>query len=328
MAKKILPNSIIGVFGSEKFNLISAATAAVELWHGQINSLRQVSNSANYVFSFIESREKRYLRLTPSCERTEKQIKAELDFVVYLQQSGKINAMLPIASANKQFIEELNFAENSLFACVFEEAEGERFRYDSANDNKKHFTLRGRTLGKIHALSKTYVPSDNLRRFTWDEDKLLLEAGAFLPKSEKIIWRKFEELKEQLRNYPKSSETFGLIHGDFGETNYRYQNDKLNIFDFDDCCYHWFLYDIAVTIYPHGWRKEGRQLLDWLLEGYAENMQLNATLAEVTMFCEWRLIYMFLVYAKKWGFENLSEQQAAWFTRKRENIARGYEWQI
>ena len=306
---------------------MSAATAAVELWNGQINSLVQISDSANYVFSFVESGERRYLRLTPNGERTEKQIEAELDFVTFLHQGG-ISAALPIPSVAGRLIEEINYAESSLFACVFESAEGKRFRYDSAKSNKKHFRLRGKTLGQIHALSKTYVPSENLRRFTWDEDKLLLEAGAFLPKSEKIIWRKFEELKEQLQNYPKSSETFGLIHGDFGETNYRYQNDKLNVFDFDDCCYHWFLYDIAVSVYPHGWRKEARQLLDWLLEGYAENMKLIATLAEVTMFCEWRLIYMFLVYAEKWGFGNLSERQAAWFAQKRENIARGYEWQI
>lgn len=326
--KAIFPNSTIGIFGSEKFNLKSAAADAVELWRGQINSLEPISDSANYLFSFIESGEKRYLRLILSSERTEEQIKAELDFVIYLRQRGKVNTMMPIASANNRFVEKLNFADVSLFACVFEQAEGESFRYNSTQENKEHFRLRGKTLAQIHALSKTYVPSGNLRRFTWDEDKLLLEAGAFLPKSEKIIWRKFEELKEQLQNYPKSSETFGLIHGDFGETNYRNQKDKLNVFDFDDCCYHWFLYDIAVSVYPHGWRKEGRQLLDWLLEGYAENMQLNVTLAEVTMFCEWRLIYMFLVYARKWGFENLSEQQSLWLAQKRENITQGYLWQM
>jgi Ser/Thr protein kinase RdoA (MazF antagonist) len=117
-----------------------------------------------------------------------------------------------------------------------------------------------------------------------------------------------------------------LIHGDFGETNYRFQGDRLTVFDFDDCCRHWFAYDLAVTIYPHGWRREGLQLLEHLLEGYAEKTSLNTTLAELTMFCQWRQIYMFLVYARKWGFNDLSPQQAEWFARKRENIVRGYEW--
>jgi Ser/Thr protein kinase RdoA (MazF antagonist) len=297
------------------------------LWHGDENSLQQVSDSTNYVYSFIKAGKKCYLRLTPNNVRAKNQIAAELDFVAFLR-SGGVNAMPPVPSVAGRLIEEVNFAENVLSACVFEEAEGARFTYDSGESNKKHFKLRGQTLGQIHMLSKTYLPSGHLRRFAWNEDQLLLEAKTFLPASEKIIWREFEELKEQLENYPKSIETFGLVHGDFGETNYRYQTDRLNIFDFDDCCYHWFLYDIAVTIYPHGWRDEGRQLLDLLLEGYAGEMPLIVTLDDVTMFCRWRLVYMFLVTARKWGLRDLTPQQSEWLARKRENIAHGYKWQI
>jgi hypothetical protein len=85
---------------------------------------------------------------------------------------------------------------------------------------------------------------------------------------------------------------------------------------------------LAVSIYPHGWRKEGLRLLDSLLKGYGEKTDLSFSLAEITMFCQWRLIYMFLVYAKKWGFKGLTTQQIEWFRLKRENIARGYLWQI
>jgi Ser/Thr protein kinase RdoA (MazF antagonist) len=301
------------------------ANTAVKLWHGDTELLRYVGDSANPVYSFIESGETLYLRLTSSCYRTKEQIEAELDFIAYLHRGG-ISAMLPVPSTAGRLIEELPFANSSLFACVFEEAKGECFRYAPSKHNKEHFRLRGRTLGRIHALSKGYVPSDGFRRFAWDEDKLLLNVNDFLPQSEKIIWREHDVLKERLQDHAKSSQTYGLIHGDFGETNYRYQDDRLNVFDFDDCCYHWFAYDLAITIYPHGWRKEGLRLLDWLLEGYSESMQVDMTLADVTMFCQWRLIYMFFVYARKWGFEDLSEQQAEWFAKKRENIAHGYKW--
>jgi len=301
------------------------ANTAVELWHGVIGSLQHVSDSANHVYSFIESGETRYLRLISSYDRTKQQVEAELDFIAYLRRGG-VSAMLPLSSSAGRLIEEFPLANSLLFACVFEEAKGERFSYDSVASHQEHFRLRGRTLGQIHALSKAYLPSDSFRRFAWNEDKLLLDINCFLPKSEKIVWREYDVLKERLNDYPTSSQTYGLIHGDFGETNYRYRDARLNIFDFDDCCYHWFAYDLAITIYPHGWRREGLQLLDWLLEGYSENMQLDVKLADITMFCQWRLLYMFLVYARKWDFENLSEQQAEWFARKRENIARGYTW--
>jgi len=301
------------------------ANAAVKLWRGDNESLEYFGDSANYVYSFTESSETRYLRLIPSFKRTKGQIEAELDFITYLNRGG-VNSVLPVSSVMGRLVEEMSSANSLLFACVFEEAKGERFRYDSAKSNKEHFKLRGRTLGKIHALSKVYVSSASSHRFIWDEDKLLIDANDFLPKSEKIVWREYDVLKEHLQNRPKSNQTYGLIHGDFGETNYRNQDGCLNIFDFDDCCYHWFAHDLAVTIYPHGWRKEGLQLLAWLLEGYSEYVSLNVSHAEITMFCQWRLIYMFFVYARKWGFENLSQQQANWFAQKRENIARGYKW--
>jgi Ser/Thr protein kinase RdoA (MazF antagonist) len=303
------------------------AKTAVELWGGVGGSLRCVSRSANRVYSFTESGRRRYLRLTSSADRTKAHVEAELDFIAHLRRGG-VGAMPPLPSSAGLLVEELPAPGGVTFACVFEEAEGARFRYDPAVDNEAHFRLRGRTLGRIHALSKAYVPPGGFRRFSWDEDRLWLEAEDFLPESERVVRRAYDELKERLRTYPKSRQTFGLIHGDFGETNYRHQNNRLDIFDFDDSCYHWFAYDLAVTIYPHGWRPEGRRLLHRLLEGYSESVQSDVTPAEVTMFCRWRLTYMFLVYARKWGFADLSEEQAEWFARKRENIERGYAWAV
>ncbi len=301
------------------------ANATVKLWCGDKKSLEYLGDSANYVYSFTESGKTRYLRLVLSCNRTKEQIEAELEFIFHLHQGG-VSVALPVSSVAGRFVEEIASTNNLLFACVFEQAEGKRFRYNAAESNKEHFRLRGRTLGQIHALSKTYIPSSSFRRFAWDSDKLLVDIKSFLPKSEKIVWREYDGLKEQLQDYPQSKHTYGLVHGDFGETNFRYQDSQLNVFDFDDSCYHWFAYDLATTIYPHGWRKEGLQLLDWLLEGYSESMPLNLTPTDINLFCQWRLIYIFLVYARKWGFEHLSQQQAEWFAQKRENITRGYKW--
>lgn len=303
------------------------AAAAVKLWRGGDESLVFVSDSANPVYEFNSRAATFYLRLTSSKNRTKQQIEAELDFISYLRAGG-VSVALPIAASDGQFIEEIHAGDELFFACVFPEANGARFRYAdfSGAARKAHFRLRGSVLGQVHALSKNYVPAGNFRRFAWDEDVLLREAEKFLPASEKQVWQETKRLREVFRALPKSRENFGLIHGDFGETNYRCGDARLNVFDFDDSCYHWFAYDVAVSIYPHGWRAEGLPLLESLLEGYAENAPVNFTLEDITRFCHWRQIYMFLVYARKWGFTDLSPQQATWFAQKRENIARGYEW--
>lgn len=303
------------------------AKTALKLWRGETESLVAAGDSANRVYEFTRSGKTLYLRLTSKNHRTKQQIEAELDFIFYLGAGGA-SVALPVASAEGRFIEEVSSSSVLFFACVFEEAKGARFRYADFSEKarQEHFRLRGKALGQIHARSKNYAPSGNFRRFAWDEDILFVDAEKFLPASETVVWREYRRLMEILRALPQTKETYGLIHGDFGETNYRSENSRLNIFDFDDCCYHWFAYDLAVSIYPHGWRTEGLQLLDSLLEGYAENAPARFTLSDITLFCQWRLIYMFLVYARTWGFKDLSTEQVKWFTQKRDNIARGYDW--
>ncbi|HEV2705446.1 MAG TPA: phosphotransferase [Pyrinomonadaceae bacterium] len=301
-----------------------AALEALELWRGDPTSLRHVADSANHVYSFEAAGRTRYLRLAPEASRTREQIEAELDFVEHLARGG-VAVSLAVKSVNGERVENIRAERGLFFACVFEEAAGETFVFGTDEFNERHFRLRGRTLGRIHALAKNYEPVGARRRFRWDEDYLLRHAESYLPESEKVVWREFRYLTERLRDYPANAETFGLIHGDFGATNFRITKDSLTVFDFDDSCYHWDAYDLAVTIYPHGRRSDLRRLLAALLEGYAEARNgRTPTRDELTLFCRLRMLYMFLNYARKWGFTNLSEGQRDWFTRKRENIARGY----
>jgi Ser/Thr protein kinase RdoA (MazF antagonist) len=301
------------------------ALEAVELWRGEPVTLQHVSDSENYVFSFIVSKKNRFLRLTSSHHRTLFQIEAELDFIRYLHRGG-VSVSIPIPSLNGLGTEKMQIANDIFFACVFEEAEGAPFTFGSHESNLKHFRLRGEALGRIHALAKKYDPSVSPRRFTWDEDDCVRNAERYLPQSENVVRAEYHQLMEWLHSYPKDEQSYGLIHGDFGPTNYRYLDGCLNVFDFDDCCYHWFAYDLAITIYPHGWRKEARALLEALLEGYSEEATWRTeSIADLTSFCRLRQLYMFLTHAKKWGFSDLSGQQASWYAQKRENIAKGYK---
>jgi Ser/Thr protein kinase RdoA (MazF antagonist) len=310
---------------AERNEHLGVAIRGVKLWNGDAHSCREIADTTNRVYSFFESGEKQYLRMISACERTKAQVKAEFDFIFHLYQGG-VDVMRPLPSTAGRLIEELEFAGDTYFVSVFGEAKGEAVTFGSPNFNKEYFRLCGRTLGHIHALSKIFIPSTNGQRPAWDEDRLLLNAEAILPVSEKIVRKEYQTLRDRLHRHPRSNDTYGLIHGDFGGSNLRSQDGRLYVFDFDDCCYCWFAYDLAILIYPHGWRKESLQFLDWLLEGYSDVTRSDVAPDDITLFCQWRLVYMFLVYARKWGFENLSAQQAAWFVQKRDNIARGYRW--
>ncbi len=309
---------------ADSTQIVATAIAAVELWRGEASSLRHVSDFINHVFTFISSGERRFLRLTPGVHRERTQIEAELDFIVYLHGHG-VSVCLPIASTGGRMVEELTAEGSPLFACVFEEAVGETFTFGSQETNLEHFRLRGRTLGRMHALAKGYTPPGNRRRFQWYEDTLFRDVGAYLPRSEKVVWAEYHELTEWLAARPHDRDTFGLIHGDFGRTNFRHAGGNLSVFDFDDSCYHWFAYDLAVTIYPHGRRERAGFMLESLLEGYtAETATSPPQVAELIKLCRFRQLYMFLHYAKTWGLTNLSTRQRGWFDQKRDDMTRGY----
>jgi Ser/Thr protein kinase RdoA (MazF antagonist) len=304
--------------------MMELAFEAIRLWRGEPDSLRQVNVSSNHAFSFFASGQPLFLRLTSSRDRTLEQIEAEFDFINYLHRN-RVTVCLPLPSTNRRAVETICYGDEIQFACVFEEAEGECFTFSSDDANLQHFRLRGRTLGQIHSFARDYSPAEGSLRFGWEQDDLFSNIGRYLPQSEDVVWAEYAQLIKWLSAHPQDRDTFGLIHGDFGPTNFRCRNGALTVFDFDDCCYHWYAYDLAITIYPHGWRKGAKRLMEALIDGYLEEFEGVANLSdEVVEFCRLRQLYMFLNYAKRWGLTDIPEERASWFARKRDNIACGY----
>src|SRR5205823_5552727 len=135
----------------------------------------------------------------------------------------------------------------------------------------------------------------------------------YLPCHETVIWREYHSLIEWLSGLEKNEDTFGLIHGDLGSTNFLCKDDSITLFDFDDSCYHWFLYDLAITFYPHGYKPCAMKLLEALLQGYAEPLSADdETIGKIVGVCRLRQLYLYLHYLRQWGRENLTEEQARW----------------
>ena len=48
--------------------------------------------------------------------------------------------------------------------------------------------------------------------------------------------------------HSKKPNEYGLIHADLHRGNFFYHEEKMTVLDFDDSCYHWYLYDVAIPI--------------------------------------------------------------------------------
>jgi amicoumacin kinase len=289
-------------------------------WGADSGSLHFIGNSENAVYAINLACQRHYLRLTPASHREFSQIEAELEYIRYLHSNG-LSVAIPVVSSFGRNIEILEDAERWL-GCVFKEATGDRYTF-SDQTAAQHFHQRGQFLGAMHNLARRYTPIRQ-RRFSWDEDPRVKDAETLLPESETVVRNALEECRRWLQSLARTPDCFGMVHGDLGSTNVHCTENGLTAFDFDDCCYHWFAYDLAVVLYPHGFRINAAHILQVLLDGYHSQMSNEIDAAMALRFCQWRLIYMFLTRAEKWGFQHLSHEQIQWYIRTRENIARGY----
>ncbi len=111
------------------------------------------------------------------------------------------------------------------------------------------------------------------------------DASKVLGRINAALSTKVDRLVETVRTLPKTSEAYGLIHGDFLFSNYLVGKNSLTIVDFDDCEYGYFAYDIAVNLFYYVLgadptevplkEAEGNDLLAWLLGGYLRHVQVD-----------------------------------------------------
>jgi Ser/Thr protein kinase RdoA (MazF antagonist) len=120
------------------------------------------------------------------------------------------------------------------------------YRYREGVPIEEYFQNWGQVLGQMHRLTKTYKPlSESIRRPDWHT----WEYYSGFPYAERLpaIQKKYDRLIAELHALPKDTDSYGLIHNDFNDGNFTvdYDNGDITVFDFDDCCYFWFMYDIA-----------------------------------------------------------------------------------
>jgi len=202
----------------------------------------------SYIYTFSREDGDFILRIGHSLRRTRELIQGEVDWINYLAAGGA-GVAEAILSKNGILVEYIDDQQGEFFmATAFVKASGG----PPSNElyNQDLFQSWGRLLGRIHALSKSYQPADpRWKREEWDSPGNML-VEAWLPPSDTMALAKFRELMGHLSTLPKDRESYGLIHQDAHAGNFFVdENYKITLFDFDDCVYSWFIYDIAMVLF-------------------------------------------------------------------------------
>ena len=271
---------------------------SAELFGTHKNALKvydSYEGCANLVFEYEVANQPAILRISFRPDRTRDDILSELNYVNHLAEHG-VRVSKPIQSVNGCFLETIEAVGYPFHVTSFVKGRGMRvpdngYRYRSDAPIDEYFQNWGRVLGQMHSLAKSYTPpvifSKRLDWFAMHTPNARTES--VVPERLDVVRDKIFAHLEVIKELPRDKDAYGLIHGDFNDGNFTvdYTNGDITVFDFDDACYFWFVYELA-TAWEGGIGrvmsrplKERRDFMKHYFEQIMEGYNLENTLSDV-----------------------------------------------
>jgi Ser/Thr protein kinase RdoA (MazF antagonist) len=193
------------------------------------------------------------LRISPPNEDINlDNMQSMLDWMRFL--STRVTSVTrPVPSQRGCLVEQIEQDGQSYILTAFEKARGilaEELYVDQWNEVLSKNL--GRTVGRVHAISREYLPPKGLmRRPVWDQINNCYHCNAILDQSCSLIQSKREQIRQAVQALPRDPGSYGLIHGDLHCANFFVDitDNTITLFDFDDCCYGWYAMDIAMSVF-------------------------------------------------------------------------------
>ncbi|MHA2363247.1 MAG: phosphotransferase enzyme family protein [Candidatus Hodarchaeales archaeon] len=280
-------------------NLIS------ELYGIKSSQLNHTGGFENLVYSYSYDNKEFILRIKKDVNLNRKsieQIEAEVNWINYLDKNN-IPVSAPQLSKNGKYIEQVDLNNTTFFVVSFQKAPGTYINYrDPEEWNEGLWERIGEIVGKMHNLSTKYQPEGNYKRIEFEEDEFLKMEKILNAEKDKIIIDKYKKILAKILPLSKSQDAYGLVHGDLNWGNYFIHKKKeITIFDFDSCCYNWFIYDIAIAIYTFIWDDSREVAISWFekiipffWKGYTKYYSLDEKW--IKMMSEFLYLHDFFLY--------------------------------
>lgn len=299
--------------------ILRQAMERFALQQDRLEPVESHEGGRNLVFRCEGEAGTRYLRLSCMNDRGLADYLSETEFVHYLAQHGAPVAD-PLPSVNGRLVECIEMPQGAVYASLFEEAVGDQlaargYRYREGVPLSEYFFNCGRCLGKIHALSQKYEPIHprydytsrfNMAHFT---EVTPPQYMAWLPAIERTL--------NGIARLEKSAENYGVVHFDFSDGNYMidYSNGDINVFDFENCCHCWYLYDLAnLWIHGVGWiqfepdAEKRRAFMDWYFAEVLRGYRSETTISDADLSHLQEMIRLALVENVLDEFENAEDE--------------------
>lgn len=265
-------------------------------YQGQIKLLCQ-SENATFV---VRTEYARYaLRLHRPNYHNKQNIESELHWLDALTQSG-IAVPQAILSEQGERVLTLRLTDDTTrYAVLFNWVEGDM---PTTDVNPTAFQQLGQITAKLHRHSKTWQMPQHFDRIIWNFETMLGADGHWgdwrnaphlHAKDHGIVKEAIHCIGQNLANFGKTPDRYGLIHADLRLTNLLLQNNQIGVIDFDDCGMSWFMHDLAAAISFNEHLAPALQWVDNWIEGYEREAHIsNEEYALIPTFIMQRRIQM------------------------------------
>lgn len=236
--------------------------------------------SENYNWLVKTKRKKYVLRLCRPGYHSTEELLGELLWIQELEKTTDIS--MPAVIQNNQG--ELLTRMKEYYCTMFSFLNGTTLRGIEGEELLGYLQTIGNITAKLHKQVQEWPGVKDIVRFTWNYEDLLgkhARVGDWrchprITKEEKTVYEKAEKMiQNKLEKYGKNKNNYGLIHSDFNINNVLVDHGKVQVLDFDDCGFGWFLYDLGTTVLEYD--EEIREKIAAWLKGYEQERQLTDT---------------------------------------------------
>lgn len=258
-------------------------------------------------------------------------IQSELDWLTALRAETDVrtNIIIPTKVGDRVYVTEVDGVER--YAVMFE------VMFGKEPDGRVLHATSFRTLGEItaqlHRHARAWTPPEGFRRFSWDWEHTLggsprwgrWQDGIDIGDAEvDLFGRAAEIVRERLAEFGSGPDRYGLVHADLRLANLLVDGDQVNVIDFDDCGYSWYLYDFGTAV---SFIEDDPRLPEWQdawVEGYRSVAPLSEE--EVAMLPTFVMLRRLLLVAWMGSHSHAQEvqEQGAAFTTGTRRLARQY----
>lgn len=182
-------------------------------------------------------------------------IQSELDWIEALRAESDVNTniVVPTVTGDRVYVTEVEGTER--YAVMFEVMPG--VEPDGEVLHATSFTTLGAITARLHEHARGWEPRPGFQRFSWDWDRTLghdprwgrwRDGIGMTDEDAAVLGDTCHLMHTWLEEYGTGPDRYGLVHADLRLANLLVEGDCVNVIDFDDCGYSWFMYDFGTAV--------------------------------------------------------------------------------